>query len=96
MSANLYEQTKEIGMLRSIGFTSWRICVLYFYEALILVFASCMLGILIGMIVGITMVMQQDLFLARAFQFYFPWKQTIEIFILSVICAFFATFGPAY
>ena len=45
-------------MLRSIGFTSWRICVLYFYEALLLVFASCMLGVMIGVIVGMSMVMQ--------------------------------------
>ena len=58
MSANLYEQTKEIGILRAIGFTSWRICLLYFYEALLLVFASCLLGILIGVLVGVTMVMQ--------------------------------------
>ena len=63
MSANLFEQAKEIGILRAIGFTSWRICVLYFYEALILVFASCLLGICIGVIIGVTMVMQQDLFL---------------------------------
>ena len=58
MSANLYEQTKEIGVLRAIGFTSLRICVLYFYEALLLVLASCLLGIFIGVLVGATMVMQ--------------------------------------
>ena len=58
MSANLYEQSKEIGVLRSIGFTSYRISTLYFYEALILVFASCLLGIMIGVLVGFTMVLQ--------------------------------------
>ena len=58
MSANLYEQSKEIGVLRSIGFTSYRICTLYFYEALLLVFASCLLGIMIGVLVGFTMVLQ--------------------------------------
>jgi len=63
MSANLYEQTKEIGVLRSIGFTSGRICRLYFYEALFLVFASCLLGIMIGVLVGFTMSVQQNLFL---------------------------------
>lgn len=96
MSANMYEQTKEIGILRSIGFTRVRICLLYFYEAFLLVSASCVLGILIGVIVGVTMVMQQDLFLGSAFGFYYPWKQTLEIFLLSVICAFLSTFGPAY
>ena len=67
MSANLYEQTKEIGVLRAIGFTRWQTCLLYFYEALLLVFASCLLGILIGVMVGATMVLQQDLFLAKPF-----------------------------
>ena len=96
MSANLYEQRKEIGLLRALGFTSWRICLLYFYEALLLVFTSCLLGIIIGVIVGFTMVMQQSIFLAQDCQFFFPWKQTIEIFLLSLICALLSTFGPAY
>ena len=58
MTANLYEQSKEIGVLRSIGFTGYRISMLYFYEALLLVFASSLLGIMIGVLVGITMVIQ--------------------------------------
>ena len=63
MSANLYDQTKEIGILRSIGITKNRIKLLYFYEALILVFASSCLGVLIGVAVGWTFKLQMDLFL---------------------------------
>lgn len=63
MSANLYDQTKEIGVLRSIGVTKVRITLLYFYEALILVFAASFLGILIGTFVAYTMKLQMDLFL---------------------------------
>jgi ABC-type antimicrobial peptide transport system permease subunit len=59
MSANLYEQTKEIAVLRSIGLTKSRIRMLYFYEALLLVLASCMLGICIGVILGYTLTIQQ-------------------------------------
>ena len=55
MSANLFDQTKEIGILRSMGVTKIRITLLYFYEALILVFAASLLGILIGISVGYTM-----------------------------------------
>ena len=95
MTANLYEQSKEIGVLRSIGFTGYRISTLYFYEALILVFASCLLGIMIGVLVGFTMVLQQDLFLRLSSSFYFPWKQTVEIFGLSIVCAICSTYGPA-
>ena len=58
MSANLYEQRKEIAILRALGFTKWRICLLYFYEALLLVLTSCLLGIVIGIMVGATMTKQ--------------------------------------
>lgn len=52
MSANLYEQTKEIGVMRAIGLKKVRIMLLFFYEALIVVLASSILGVLIGMSVG--------------------------------------------
>ena len=58
MSANLLDQSKEIGILRAMGFTRTRIKLLYFYEAFVLVMASCMLGVMIGVIVGFTMVLQ--------------------------------------
>ena len=81
--------------MRSIGFTSYRISTLYFYEALLLVFASCLLGIFIGVLVGFTMVLQQNLFLKLTSTVYFPWRQTLEIFGLSLLCAFLSTYGPA-
>lgn len=55
MSANLYEQTKEIGVMRAIGVKKNRIIMLYFYESMILVFASSCMGIMIGMVVGYTL-----------------------------------------
>lgn len=57
MTANLYEQSKELGIMRAMGLTKWRIIFLYIYEAFILVMASSLLGILIGTIVGFTMTM---------------------------------------
>ena len=54
MSATLYDQTKEIGILRAMGVTRIRITLLYFYEALILVFTSSFLGVLIGTFVAYT------------------------------------------
>ena len=74
MSANLLDQTKEIGILRAIGFTKSRIKILYFYEAFILVMASCVLGVMIGVIVGYTMVLQQAVFTNMPLAFFFPWQ----------------------
>ena len=81
-------------MLRSIGVTKVRITLLYFYEALILVFAASFLGILIGTFVAYTMKLQMDLFLNQDSDFFFPWVQMLEILGLSLVCAFFSTFGP--
>ena len=58
MSANLLEQSKEIGIMRAVGITGSRIKFLYFYEAAILVVAACVLGVMIGYIVGTTISMQ--------------------------------------
>ena len=55
MTANLMEQTKEIGILRAMGLQKYRIQMLYFYEAFILVISSCVLGVMIGIIVSHTM-----------------------------------------
>ena len=77
-----------------MGVTRLRITLLYFYEALVLVFAASFLGILIGTAVAFTMMLQMDMFMGTRSVFIFPWLQTIEIFILSLLCAFFSTFGP--
>ena len=57
MTANLYEQKKEVGILRAMGFTKYRVRALYFYESLVLVLSSCTLGVLIGTAVGYTMLL---------------------------------------
>ena len=44
-------------MLRAIGITKYRVRMLYFYESLILVTSSCILGVLIGTGVGYTMLL---------------------------------------
>ena len=95
MSANLYEQKKEVGVIRAMGVTKYRVRLLYFYEALILVFSSCVLGVVIGTIVGYTMLLQFNLFLQSSAEMFFPWKQFLLIMVLSLFCAFFSTWGPA-
>ena len=55
MSANLYSQTKEIGVLRSIGLTNWQISRVYFYEAFIVVEAASMMGMITGSSIGMIM-----------------------------------------
>lgn len=95
MSANLYESSKEIGILRAMGLSKHRIRALYIYEAFVLVMASCLLGILIGTTVGFTMTLQQMLFTDIPLVFYFPFTQFLIILFLSILCAFASTYSPA-
>lgn len=60
-------------MLRAMGFTKYRVRMLYFYEALVLVLTSCILGVLIGIVVGYTMLLQFNLFLKSSVPPFFPW-----------------------
>ncbi len=73
MSANIFEQSKEIAVLRAVGLTRMRVIFLYVYEAFILVMASSLLGLFIGTIVGWTMVLQRVLFVQLPLEFYFPY-----------------------
>ncbi len=59
--------------MRSIGITTYQIKKIYFYEALILVLSACLLGVLIGMTVGYTMVLQQNMFLKTKIDVFVPW-----------------------
>lgn len=95
MTANLYEQKKEVGVLRAMGFSKYRVRMLYFYEALILVLSSCILGVLIGVAVGYTVLLQFNLFLNANVAAFFPWGQFVLVMILSLVCAFLSTWGPA-
>jgi len=95
MTSNLFEQTKEIAVLRSIGYTKLRIRMLYIYEAFILVSASCILGVIIGSIVSFTMSAQQSMFMGVPLKFFFPWSEFLLILVLSFVCALLSTLGPS-
>ena len=80
-------------MLRAMGMTKIRIKLLYFYEALLLIIASCFLGVMIGIVTGYTMVLQNAEMMGLPLQFYFPWMQFGVIFATGLLCAFMATWG---
>ena len=62
MFANILEQSKEIGILRSMGITKFQINKIYIYEALIIILSSSLLGFFVGYIVSFVIVQQQILF----------------------------------
>eukprot|EP00347_Sterkiella_histriomuscorum_P007293 403349512 len=94
MSANMYNQSKEIGVMRAIGLTKFRIHILYIYEAFILVLAASILGLLIGMSLVYTILISYDVQYKTGVKFYFPQSQMLMIVIFSVIVAFLSVYTP--
>lgn len=66
----------------------------YIYEAFVLVLASSLLGMLIGMTISYAMTMQQSLFTQLPIPFVFPWFIMITVFAGSVLFAVIASWAP--
>jgi len=95
MSGNLYEQCKEISVMRAVGFSKEIITKLFIYEAFILVISSSFSGVLIGICVGWSISMQRAMFVNLPTPFTFPIREFIFVFCVSITCAFFSTYSPA-
>jgi ABC-type antimicrobial peptide transport system permease subunit len=88
------EQLREIGVLRSVGISRWRMLRCYVYEALIIVLSSVILGLLIGVAMGWTMSAQRILFSQLPIPFSVPWSLFLIMCALSVIFGFVAAVLP--
>ena len=54
-----------------------------------------MIGVMIGTLIGWTIMLQRVLFSNIPLTFFFPWIQVLTMFLISVMCAFIATVFPA-
>ena len=93
-SANIMDQSKEIGVMRWIGYTKIQIKRIYLYETFVLVFSSSLIGIFIGTFVGWTMTQQEREFILFPLNFYFPYKHLIVTMIVSIIWSFVSVYSP--
>ena len=95
MTGNLYEQVKEISVLRSIGVPKQNIMKLFIYEAFILVLSSSFSGVIIGTWVGWGITLQRSMFVGMPTPLTFPKNEFIFILSASIACAFLSTYGPS-
>eukprot|EP00906_Rhabdomonas_costata_P011631 RCo016575 len=84
MVINVYEQAKEIGILRALGMGRYAVLRLYIWEAFVLVMAASIMGFVIGTAIAWTMGIQRVLFTQLPLPFRFPWAQLGIV----VMCAF--------
>ncbi|KAL4473742.1 hypothetical protein ABPG74_022606 [Tetrahymena malaccensis] len=94
MTANIYDQSKEIAIMRAIGLSKFKLSLIYVYESFVLVFSSCIIGTIVGMIIGYSMSMQRQLFTQMAVNFRFPKDILLSQFLISIVCAFASTIMP--
>ncbi|EAR92340.1 efflux ABC transporter, permease domain protein (macronuclear) [Tetrahymena thermophila SB210] len=94
MTANIYDQSKEIAIMRAVGLSKLKLSLIYIYESFVLVFSSCIIGTIVGMVIGYSMSMQRQLFTQMAVNFRFPKDILLSQFVISIICAFASTIMP--
>jgi len=90
--SNVKENSWEFGVLRAIGLNKYQMTRMYMYEAGVLIFASGVLGSIVGIVVAVTLVMQFLLFTELPFEFLFP----TDIFCVTFIFGFFTALGGSY
>ncbi|KAJ9447459.1 hypothetical protein DIPPA_12994, partial [Diplonema papillatum] len=95
MFTNINEQSKEIGILRSLGLGIPTTKRVYIWEAFILVTAASVMGFFVGTLVAYTMVIQRQLFLQLPLVFEFPWALFLFVVLLAFIFAVISSYGPS-
>ena len=94
MTTNILNQSKEFGIMRSIGmhlFPLWRIAMI---ECFVLVAASATLGIIVGTLVGYLVTLQRALFTQLPLPFIIPYEQLLVSLVLALFFAITSTVGP--
>lgn len=92
MIININEQQNEIAIYRSLGLTKSNINFVYISESFILVLSSCLVGLVVGMTVGWTILLQRLLFTKLPIKFMFPYVESMFIVIISFIGGFLCSF----
>jgi len=94
MYTNVYEQTKEIGILQSLGLTKWKLRKVYIYEAFVLVLSASFGGVLIGTGISWSIVLQQVVLTDVPLPFAFPYTLLLAMFATAMINALIASIIP--
>ena len=95
MTINIFEQKKEIAIMRSLGMKKRHVIFIYIAEAFILILTSSIIGSIIGSIISYTMALQWGFFTNVNIGFNLPTGSIIVIILLSILGGIFSTYIPA-
>lgn len=94
MYTNVQEQAKEIGILRAIGTTKFRVTRIFIYEAFVLIITAAISGTCIGVVISYTLTIQRVLFTRLPIDFVFPWQITVTVFVLAILFSIVSALYP--
>ena len=95
MTINIFEQKKEIAIMRALGMKKKHVIFIYIAEAFILILSSSIIGSVIGSIISYTMALQWTVFTNVNVTFNLPVGSIIVVIIISIFGGIFSTFIPA-
>jgi len=94
MYVNIYEQSKEVAVLRAIGLSKFQTYKVYLYEATILILTSCFMGIGVGALVGFTITAQIGIYASYPVGFDMPTTLLWQILGASFVSAMLSVILP--
>ncbi|KAN0000825.1 hypothetical protein ACTFIZ_001278 [Dictyostelium cf. discoideum] len=94
MFTSIKNQSKEIGILRSIGLSNFKIYKIYIIEAFTLSFGSCIIGIIIGIFISYTILLEQSTMNQQIIPFSIQWELIPILFISSLIVSIISVISP--
>ena len=95
MTINIFEQKKEIAIMRSLGMKRRHVIFVYIAEAFILILTASIIGTIVGSIIAFTMALQWGVFTSVNVAFTLPIGSIIVIIIISILGGIFSTYIPA-
>ena len=96
MTINIFEQKKEIAIMRALGMKKSHVIFIYICEAIVLILSSSIIGTIIGSLISYTMSLQWQMFTNINVSFYINKSNLIYIIFFSIIGGIFSTIIPAY
>lgn len=93
-TANMRENSWELGVLRAIGLTFHKVLTAYIYEGCCVIISTILLGSTIGLLVSITLTLQFNLFTEMGFNYAFPTMTFSSVIVMTMIAMFAGTYFP--
>ncbi len=96
MTINIFQQKKEIAIMRALGMKKKDVILIYIYEAIILILTNSFIGLIIGSLISYTISIQWQIFTNINIKYSIKISHLIYIFIFSIIGGIISTIIPAY